>query len=235
MTPRHTPTPTARHLGGAWRRRLGSLAISAAVLAALAALLWHLLSGTASTKREVAAVPMLVLPPPPPPPPQPEELPEPEPEPVEPDVTEPDPIEPLEVAEEEAPNPSEDMSDPVTIDGPAQAGADAFGVQAGGGSGMTGGSKAVVGASYARYVSGILQQALARDRRTRRLVFDDIRIDLWLDAMGKPVRVQLVNGSGNERIDSAVLAMLREIDSIGAEPPASLQFPMRVAMTGRRP
>jgi len=224
---------------GLWRR-WGGVVIGLAVFAALVALVWHLLNDTASTKRVVADAPMLMLPPPPPPPPEPEKPPEPEPEKVKPEVVEkePKPVEPLEPPKDDTPpSPSKDLGDPVTMDAAGQAGNDAFGIQAGSGGGMsgTGAGGGLGSGSYARYVSSMLQQALSRDPRTRQLVFEDIQIDLWLGADGKTTRAQLVRGTGASDIDEAVLAMVRALDRIDEKPPASLRFPMRVSMKGRRP
>lgn len=236
MKPRDPITPrTAPRLTRVWRSH-GGLIIGALAIVVLAAIVWSLLSGTASTKREVAATPMLMLPPPPPPPPpEPEKLPEPQPDKVKPEVAD---IKPSAVdkPQDDSPSPSKDNSDPVTIKGDAQAGGDAFGVRAGSGGGSSGSGNGGVGNStYSRYVSSVLQQALARDPRTRQLVFDDIRLDVWLAADGKTARVQLVQGTGNVATDEAVLAMVRDLDRIDERPPASMRFPMRVSMKGRRP
>lgn len=233
----HQPAPAGA--AGLWRR-WGGLIIGALVLALLTALVWYLLADTASQKRQVPDAPMLMLPPPPPPPPEPEKLPEPEIEPVKPEVIEPlpTPLEPLEPPKDDTPpSPSQELGDPVTIDGPAQAGTDAFGIPAGAGGGMTGGTGAggLGSGTYSRYVANALQQGLARDPRTRQLVFEDIQIDLWLDASGKTTRAQLVKGTGNPQADEAVLAMVRELSRIDESPPASQRFPMRVSMKGRRP
>jgi protein TonB len=242
VKPRDASSPAAaRRSSGLWRR-WGGWAIGLAVAAALVALVWHLLADTASTRRVVADAPMLMLPPPPPPPPppEPEKPPEPEPEKVKPEVVEkePKPVEPLEPPKDDTPpSPSKDLGDPVTMDSAAQAGNDAFGIQAGSGGGMsgTGAGGGLGSGSYARYVSSLLQQALSRDPRTRQLVFDDIQIDLWLGADGKTSRVQLVRGTGTPEIDEAVLTLLRGLDRVDEKPPASLRFPMRVSMRGRRP
>ena len=242
MNPRvPTSAVTARRVGrqaGLWRR-WGGWVIGLVLAAALVALVWHLLSDTASTKRVVADAPMLMLPPPPPPPPEPEKLPEPEPEKIKPVAEpEPKPVEPLEPPKDDTPpSPSKDLGDPVTMDSAGQAGNDAFGIQAGSGGGMngTGAGGGLGSGSYARYVSSLLQQALSRDPRTRQLVFDDIQIDLWLGVDGKTTRVQLVRGTGTPDIDEAVLALLRGLDRVDEKPPASLRFPMRVSMRGRRP
>lgn len=219
--------------GGA-RRWIGPL-IGVAVVAGVAALLWHLLTDTAATKREVAGPPMVMVPPPPPPPPpEPEKLPEPPPEKVTPEVREPEPT-PAEAPQDDAPpSPDKDMGDPVTMDSAAQAGTDAFGIAAGKGGGTTGTGGGLGSGSYSRYFSNALQQAFARDARTRQLVFDDIRLAVWLDAEGHVTRVQLVQGTGNNQTDEAVLAMVRDFRS-DERPPASLQSPVRISIKGRRP
>jgi protein TonB len=228
-----------RPSGGLWRR-WGGLVIGVAVLAALVALVWHLLSDTASTKREAPSTPTLVLPPPPPPPPEPEKPPEPEPEKVKPEVVEPkpkDPVQPNEPPKDDAPpSPSKDLADPVSMNSDAQAGTDAFGVQAGRGGGMTGGAGGGLGSgSYARYISSVLQQALLKDPRTRSLSFNDIYLDIWLGPDGKTTQVRVVRTGGTPEIDAAVQAMVRDLDPVGERPPASLGFPIHVSMKGRRP
>lgn len=223
--------------GARWWRRWGGVAGGALLAAVLAALLWYLLADTAATKREVASQPMLMLPPPPPPPPEPEKLPEPEPEKVVPEVPQPEPVpadKPMDDAPESA---TPDKGDPVTIDGAAQAGQDAFGIQAGRGGGMTGGGGGGGGlgaGSYGRYVANALQMAIARDARTRQLAFAEIRIDLWLDPEGRTTRAQLVHGTGNAQTDELVLAMVRDFRA-DERPPAALRFPARVSIKGRRP
>lgn len=229
---------------GLWRRHGGWL-IGAALVLALLLGLWRLLSDTASQRRETAPTAVLTLPPPPPPPPEPEKLPEPEPQKVEPQITEvaPQPAESNEKPMDDAPeSPSETAAaqtgDPVTMDAAGEAGSDAFAVGAGRGGGMSGagaGGGGLGAGSYNRYVASMLQNALARDARTRHLVFADIRVDLWLDADGRTVRVQLVQGTGTERIDDTVLAFLRELDRLDERPPASARFPIRVSMKGSRP
>lgn len=212
-------------------RRWGGYAIGALVLIVVVIAVWYMVSGTASTKREVAATPMLMLPPPPPPPPEPEKLPEPEPEKVEPEVAPVPTPNPLE-APADSPTPSQDVGDAVTIDGAAEAGTDSFGIAAGKGGGSTGGGGGT--GSFAGYISSALQQAYARDPRTRKLAFQEIRINIWLDADGKSTRVELAKSTGNSDIDEAVLAMARDFRS-DAKPPASQRFPLRLKIDGRRP
>ena len=99
------------------------------------------------------------------------------------------------------------------------------------GSGAGGGLGA---GSYGRYVANALQLAFARDPRTRQLAFNDIRVDLWLDADGKATKALLVQGTGNAQTDEQVLAMVRDFRA-DERPPAALRFPARVSIKGRRP
>jgi TonB family protein len=223
------PTGSPRKPAGWWRPAAGMVLL----LAALGALLWYLLfKDTATTKRQVPDMPMLALPPPPPPPPEPEPEPEPEPKPEE-TMPEPEPLEEVPKPTEEAPTP--DTSDPVTMDADAQAGSDSFGIQKGSGGGSVGAGPGGAGnASYGRYLGYALQQAIARDERVRRLAFQ-LQLDVWLESDGTISRVELVRGSGNQEADQAVLEALRNYGKVDERPPASLPFPARVLVQGRRP
>jgi TonB family protein len=203
-----------------------------AAVALLALLVWLLLfRNTASTRRPVAEVPMVMLPPPPPPPPpEPEREPEAKPEEVMP---EPEPLDEVPKPTEEAPTP--DTADPVTMDADAQAGGDSFGIQSGSGGGRSGtGSGGAGNASYGRYLGYVLQQAVARDEQVRRLAFQ-LTVNIWLDADGAVSRVELLRGSGNADADDRVLQAIRAVGRIDERPPASLDFPARVLVQGRRP
>ncbi|MFY0182621.1 energy transducer TonB [Stenotrophomonas rhizophila] len=215
----------------AWRRWRPVVALIVG-LAALVLLLWYLLfKDTASTRRPVAEIPMVMLPPPPPPPP-----PEPEPEPeVTPEevMPEPEPLDEVPKPTEEAPTP--DTADPVTMDADAQAGTDSFGIQSGSGAGRSGvGAGGAGNASYGRYLGYVLQQAVARDPKVQRLAFQ-LTVNVWLDEAGQVTRVELARGSGNAEADDAVLQAIRTIGRIDERPPASLSFPARVLVQGRRP
>ncbi|GGB95567.1 hypothetical protein GCM10007205_01000 [Oxalicibacterium flavum] len=172
---------------------------------------------------------MLMLPPPPPPPPEPEKVPEPEPEPEPEVVPEPEPS-PVDTPDDAPPAP--EPGEAVTIDGEAQAGTDSFGIAAGRGGGMTGSGGGM--GSYSSFLAHGFQNALQRDARTRKLAFEDIRYNVWLDAQGRTVRVELVKSSGNPAIDEAVLAVIGEFDS-GAPPSTTQKFPVRISSKGRRP
>jgi protein TonB len=221
------PLQPSSRAGDVWRR-WGGLTIGAVVLVGLIGFIWYMLAGTASTKREVAATPMLMLPPEPIKPPEPEKLPDPPPEKIKPEVQEPKPS-PVDAPKDQAPSPSKDLAEPLTMNADAQAGVG--GILAGSGGGMVGGGG--MAGSYSRYVANAMQQALARDQRTRQLAFDDITVDVWLDADGKVVRTALVHGS-SAKVDEMVLAALGDFRS-DERPAPSMKFPMRVVIKGRRP
>ncbi|HZX78184.1 TonB family protein [Lysobacter sp.] len=222
--------PPSEPRSGFLRRHGGTVVVIAVVLAALGALVWYLLADTASTRRPAAEIPMVMLPPPPPPPPPPEPEKTPEPEEPEEVVQEPEPMEPLKPTEA----PALDTSDPVTMDAEGQAGNDSFGIQSGSGGGMSGVGAGGGNASYGRYLGYVLQQAIARDEKARRLAFR-LQVDIWLSPGGDIDRVELVRGSGNDEADQAVLAALRAVGRIDERPPGSLTFPARVLIQGRRP
>lgn len=209
---------------------VGLCAAAAALLLAFFA--WLLTKDTASTRRPVNPPQMLALPPPPPPPPPPPEQP-PEPEtPPEETVPEPEPMEPVPSNE---PEPTPDTSDPVTMDADAQAGTDSFGIRSGSGGGMSGTGPGGAGnASYGRYLGYVMQQAIARDDRVKRLGFR-LHVDVWMDPDGRITRVELNRGSGNDAADAAVVNVLRRLGQVEQRPPASLTFPARVLVQGRRP
>jgi protein TonB len=211
-------------------RRYGGYIIGAVGLVVAAGVIWYLLSGTASTKREVVTPPMVMLPPPPPPPPEPEKLPEPEVEKVEPEIVETEPT-PVETPSESEPTPDQAVGDAVTIDGEAQAGTDAFGIRSGSGGGMTGGGGGF--GSFNGYVANELQQILARDPRTRKLVFNDIRVHVWLDSAGKVQRAELVKQIGDKDIEEVVLATVRDYRSAN-RPPSTATFPLLLTLKGAR-
>ena len=231
-----SPTPFGLRAAQFWRHRGGTV-LGLLAAAVLALLVWSLLSGTASTQRVVATPPMLMLPPPPPPPPEPEKLPEPEKDIVKPEVTEiePTPVEPVDKpVDDKAPSPSQDLGDPVSINSDAQAGTDAFGIQAGRGGGSTGTGGGLGAGSYNSYVSNQLQQVLQRDPRTRSLSLDGLSVDLWMTVDGKLTRLQIARGTGNPEADELILATLRGIDRLDERPPSTLRMPMRLSMRFKR-
>jgi periplasmic protein TonB len=214
------------------KRWLGP-AVGVAVLVLLGLLIWHFAGSSVGVRREAPRIATITPLPPPPPPPK--EKP-PEPKKVEEDIK---PIDkPMDQPQKpvDAPKPTNDTAKNVTINGDAQAGSDAFNIGAGDGGGMvgSGGGNGTGTGSYGQYLGYAIQQAVQRDDRVNRLAFD-VRADVWLDADGKLARAELVNGSGNAKTDEALLEALRAMPRIDVAPPATLHFPMRVAIRGKRP
>jgi TonB family protein len=201
-----------------------------AVLLGLAGMIWHLAGSTVGVRREAPRI-ATITPLPPPPPPK-EKPPEPKPHEEEKQVVDrPEPMKPL-----DAPKPSNDVAKQVTINSDAQAGSDAFNIGAGAGGGMvgSGGGNGTGTGSYDQYLGYAIQQAVQRDDRVNRLVFD-VRVDIWMDTDGRLIRAQLVGSTGNDTTDNALAEVLRAMPRIDVPPPSSTHFPLRVSIRGRRP
>ena len=208
-----------------WRKRI----VVAVALLAAAWLIWMLAGHHVGERRSAPRIATITPLPPPPPPPK-EKPPEPKKiEETKQDI--PKPNEPMKPTE--APK-APDLNKQITINGPAQPGADSFNIGAGDGSGMVGnGGSGVGGSSYEQYLGYALQEAIQHDDRTRRLVFD-LRVNLWLSAAGAVTRVELVNSTGVAATDQAITEVLRGVH-IDTPPPANLTMPVRIAMRGTRP
>jgi protein TonB len=176
-----------------------------------------------------------VMPPPPPPPPEP---PKPEEPPPEPDKQV--PTDQPKPADAPAPTPQ------LTISGPAQAGGDAFGIQAGTGGGMslggtpggTGvGSGPVAGgfgeSAYRRLMAAEIQQAVQSDERLSKLVFQ-AEIAIALDSGGRLTTASILKSSGDANLDRNLIAAVQRVGRVSEPPPAGLRFPQQVRVRGRR-
>jgi outer membrane biosynthesis protein TonB len=214
-------------------------AFTALALALLLALIWYLYTGLngvhgVKVKDEppVTISPMLPPPPPPPPPPpKPEEKP---PEPVDKPAPAPTP----------SPSPKPDAPAPMQMNADAQAGEGpiASGSGNGGGSpggegtclkppcGVGGGGGAMDG-MYGRYLASLLQQRVQRDNKVNRSVFS-ADFAIWITD-GRVTRAEVVRSSGDARRDAALKSIIEETSGLNA-PPASLQFPQRITVRGRK-
>jgi protein TonB len=212
-----------------WRRWRGRI-VAAAVLLAIVWLIWMLAGHEVGVRRSAPRI-ATIMPLPPPPPPPKEKPPEPKKEEVvKQDIPKPaEPVKPV-----DAPKQAPDLAKQITINGPAQAGNDSFNIGAGEGGGMVGsGGGTGGGGSYEQYLSFALQEAIQHDDRTRRLVFN-VRVNLWLSSVGEVTRAELVNSSGSQSTDHALIDVLRTV-RVDTPPPSSLAMPVRVAMRGYRP
>lgn len=223
--------------GGDDRNGVGRLLAPVIAVAVLAVLGWFIylqFADVGSVGRKIAPETTInLLPPPPPPPPPPKETP---PEP-------PEAAKPVDVPSPAPPSPAPKAEAPaaVSISGPAQAGSDAFGVQAGSGGGMgapgslgTGNGPAGGGIGddfYRRYLGQALEQAIRDDGRINRLSFVT-EVSIWIES-GKVTRAEILKGSGNAKTDASLVAALLKVGEIDA-PPTTVKFPQRVTIRGKR-
>ena len=131
----------------------------------------------------------------------------------------------------------------LTIAGPAQAGGDAFGIKAGagGGSSLIGGSGEGGGgggggfaeASYARFLSSEIQQAIQSDDHVNRQVFT-ADVAVWIDPSGRVTRAKIRRSTGNDKIDAELVASLQGMGALSEPPPAAFRFPQHIAIKGKR-
>lgn len=218
-------------------RRFVKPVVIALVVAGLVALVWHFASDTAGVKRAAApqVTTVIPLPPPPPPPPQ-----KPPPEKVKEEVK--TPVDKPTVAPKpaEAPKPSDNTPKQMTMNAPAQAGTDSFGIGAGDGSGMGGGNGTGNGfgnASYAQYMVYTLQHAIESDKGVQDAGGTQFAgsLHLWMDPSGHITKVTIAQSTGDAKIDSAVIAAVEKLGKVDQGPPPSTSFPVTVRLQGRKP
>lgn len=191
------------------------IAVPVLVIGTIAGGIWFLLHGTGSERREAPPLPTLQAELPPPPPPPKEKPPEPE----------------KKVVEQQKPDPTPkeiDAPKPLTINGPAQAGSDAFNLGAGDGSGDIAGSFGAE--SYSRYLTSVLQDAIQQDDRLNHLAFN-AQIAARVDERRR-LHARIVKSSGDASIDDNIVAALQDV-SIDEDPPGAIEF--RIAIHSRRP
>ncbi|HEY3639076.1 MAG TPA: energy transducer TonB [Rhizomicrobium sp.] len=205
-----------------WTSRLKTFSIPGAILLAIGGLVLYFLHDTAGIRREAPPLPTLIasLPPPPPPPP-PKQQPEPEKK--------------VEEQPKQVSQPKETNSAPKTITeaGPAQAGSDAFGIQAGSGDGNVGSGGGLNDGNYSRYLGTALQQSVQNNDRVNHLVFT-ADMAVWVDANGHVTRASVLKSTGDSKIDQDLVATLQDMPALDEPPPSDLQFPQRVRIEGRR-
>lgn len=206
------------------------------VLIGLAALIWRFASDTAGVKRTTApqVTTVIPLPPPPPPPkqkPPPEKVKEETKTPVEKPTIAPKPA--------EAPKPSDNQPKQMTMNAPAQAGTDSFGISAGDGSGNvgSGGGGRFGNASYAQYMVYVLQRAIEQDKGVQDAGGARFTgsLNLWMDAQGRITKVAIVQSTGDEKMDAAVVAAIEALGKVDEAPPPATTYPVLVKLQGHKP
>jgi hypothetical protein len=195
--------------------RVARIAVPVIMIGAIAGGIWYLLQGSGSERREAPPLPTLQAFLPPPPPPPKEKPPEPEKKVVEEQKT-PDPT------------PKMDAPKPLTINGPAQAGSDAFNLASGDGSGdIAGGFGAE---SYSRYLTSLLQDAVEQDDRLNHLAFN-VQIAAKVD-QNRRLHARIIKSSGDAEIDSDIVNTAEHV-ALDEGPPGAVEF--RLAIHSRRP
>lgn len=204
-----------------WASRNRSALLPVAILLLVGGVILYFLHDTAGIRREAPPLPTLIatLPPPPPPPP-----------PKPPEVEK--KIEQIQKPVEAQPRLN-DAPKPVTINGPPQAGTDAFNVGAGSGDGNVGYGNGFGEGNYSRFISSTIQQAVQNDDRTSSFV-GTAEIDVWIDSDGRVTRAAIAKSSGDAKTDQDLVAVLEGIPRLDEPPPTSLRFPQRIRIGGRR-
>ncbi|KUZ73176.1 TonB C-terminal domain-containing protein [Burkholderia ubonensis] len=210
-------------------------AVIVLALAGLCALVWRFASDTAGVKRASApqVTTVIPLPPPPPPPKQ-----KPPPEKVKEEVK--TPVDKPSVAPKpsEAPKPSDNQPKQMTMNAPAQAGADNFNIGAGDGSGMvgSGGGGRFGNASYAQYMVYVLQRAIEQDKAVQEAGGARFAgsLNLWLEPSGRIAKVAIAQSTGDARIDAAVVAAVEALGKVDEAPPPATAYPVLVRLQGRK-
>lgn len=207
--------------------------LGVAALLAAAYGLWSLTNSTVGKEKKAppTTTALLLPPPPPPPPPPPREQP---PEPVE--TTKPVPV--------EMPTPTPQKADApaaVSIDSAATGAGDSYGLQGGGPGGMggvgstgtgTGPAGGVSDSFYGQNLRNALQQRIQDEDSVNRQVFS-ADFAVWVDPRGRVTRAEVLRTSGEARRDQKLLAILEATTDLDA-PPASIRFPARITVRGRK-
>lgn len=205
-----------------WISRNRAIIAPAVILLILAGVILYFLQGTAGMRREAPPLPTLIATLPPPPPPPPQKPPEPEVKKLE-DVPKP----------QDTPKQPDDTPKPLTINGPAQAGADAFNIAAGTGGGNIVGGNGFGEGTYSGYMSSTIQEAVQNDDRTNTFI-GSAEIDVWIDESGRVTRAVLARSSGDSKTDTALVEVLLSMPALKEAPPSTLQFPQRIRIAGKR-
>jgi len=205
----------------------------AALIALIAGIWWASTQQTTVTRKAAEDSVLIPVVPPPPPPPPPEVKPEPKPEEVPPQpVNQPQPT-------PQQPNPSPQQPTPsagsaVSINGPAQAGGDAFNIGSGSGNGMTGGGRIGSGiggfnrAAYASYLAGEFRHAVEASKALRSAALI-ARARVWIDGTGRVTRVEASGSDKAADIEAALSGRTVR------PPDPGLAMPVAITLDLRRP
>ena len=210
-------------------RRLAPVLGGIAVLMVLGVLGYaavNSLGGTAPPQQPaIQEISLIQPPPPPPPPPKMEEPPPPEMEEVEVPEPEPEPI--ADDAPADEPLPGDDLG----LDADGVAGADGFGLRA-----KKGGRGLIGGGDPNRWYAGVIQS----DLQSWLADIEDIRkgryaaiVKIWISDDGAVRDAELVQGTGDTGLDSAIEQALSAGFRISRAPPVDMPQPVRLRITSR--
>ena len=210
-------------------RRLAPVLGGVAVLMVLGVLGYaavNSLGGTAPPQQPaIQEISLIQPPPPPPPPPKMEEPPPPEMEEVEVPEPEPEPI--ADEAPADEPLPGDDLG----LDADGVAGADGFGLRA-----KKGGRGLIGGGDPNRWYAGVIQS----DLQSWLAEIEDIRkgryaavVKIWISDDGAVQDAELIQGTGDTGLDSAIERALSAGFRISRSPPEDMPQPVRLRITSR--
>ncbi len=211
----------------------GRVMAGVAVVAILAGIWWASTQQSTVTRKaaeDSVLIPVVAPPPPPPPPPEPKPVEKPEEVPPQP-VNQPQPTpQPPNPSPQAAPSPGQ----AVSINGPAQAGGDAFNIGSGSGGGMKGGGLAGTGgiggfnrAAYASYLEGEFRRALEANKELRTAALK-AQIRAWIDPSGHITRVEVSNTDKPDVVRDALTGLSVRV------PDPSLAMPVNMSLDVRR-
>ena len=183
--------------------------------------------------RVITAAPDLLPPPPPPPPPPPQQEKPPEPT----DAPKPTPAEPA---------PSPEAPAPMQMDSAPSAGVGGLAAGSGTGSGTPGSTGTCIGLNcgkkaggggvrdgfYRRYLSGVLQDAIARDGRVNKDVFT-ADYEMIVTPAGQIRLVRLKRSSGKDARDTVLRQIIERVGRLDP-PPVQSQYPVVITVRGKR-
>lgn len=160
----------------------------------------------------------LIVPPPPPP-----KIEEPPPE--------PEIREPVDVPEPQAQEPEAPASADLGVDADGSAGGDGFGLRA-----KKGGRDLLDGGPFGWY-SGIVRAdfraLLNEDKRLRRARYSAV-LGVWLAADGRVERVEIIDPTGDRKLDETLRLVVVGIGRVSEPPPPEMPQPVRLRVSSAR-
>lgn len=181
---------------------------------------------------EITMVKLLPQPPPPPPPPPKLQ----EPKPAEDKMIEQPPVDDNEPKPDDKPK-EQPAPGPVGTNIKGNGSADGFGLGGSGGflgGNGGGGSQGGRWGWYAARVQMAIGEALRRNDRTREAAFR-IEVRIWPDSVGRIQEAQLVDSTGDPRLDNAIKGEVLTGLQLSEPPPDGMPTPIVLRLSARRP